>query len=56
MTSPAAAGEQVQLNVISTSGGDVAFDLTGPGGYTAFTDLRRPTPARSRCHPAAATS
>jgi YD repeat-containing protein len=35
-----AAGEQVQLNVISTFGGAVAFDLTGPGGYTAFTNLQ----------------
>ena len=33
-----AAGEQVQLNVLSTSSGAVAFDLTGPGGYTAFTN------------------
>ena len=33
----ASAGEQVQLDVISVSGG-VEFDLTGPGGYTAFTD------------------
>ncbi len=33
-----AAGEQVELNVISTSSGAVAFDLTGPGGYTAFTN------------------
>ncbi len=32
------ASEQVQLSVISTSSDAVAFDLTGPGGYTAFTN------------------
>ena len=33
-----AAGQQVQLHVVNSSGG-VEFDLSGPGGYTAFTDL-----------------
>ncbi len=32
------AGQQVELNVINSSGG-VEFDLSGSGGYTAFTDL-----------------
>ena len=32
------AGQQVQLHVVNSSGG-IDFDLTGPGGYTAFTNL-----------------
>ncbi len=32
------AGQQVELNVLNSTGG-VEFDLTGPGNYTAFTDL-----------------
>ncbi len=32
------AGQQVQLHVTNSSGG-AEFDLSGPGGYTAFTDI-----------------
>ena len=35
----ASANEQVELNVISAAGGNVAFTLTGPGG-TVFTNLQ----------------
>ena len=44
----ASAGEQVQLDVISAAGGNVEFDLTGPGGnglHQPSVQLR----ARSRC-------
>ena len=33
------AGQQVQLDVISTSGG-IQFDLTGPSNQTLFSDLQ----------------
>ena len=37
-TSPARPASRSSFNVINSSGG-VEFDLTGPGGYTAFSDL-----------------
>lgn len=40
----ATAGQQVQFHVNGSSGGGLGFSLTGPGGYTAFTDLGGDSP------------
>jgi YD repeat-containing protein len=37
-TFSAVAGEQVQFNLLNASSSAVLFDLTGPGGYAAFTN------------------
>jgi RHS repeat-associated protein len=38
-TFAAVAGQQVQFDLVNTSGPGLSFTLTGPGGYTAFADL-----------------
>jgi RHS repeat-associated protein len=38
------AGQQVQFNLIGTTSSSLAFTLTGPGGYTAFSDLTTSSP------------
>ncbi len=39
-TFSALAGEQVKFNLVNSSYGSEVFSLTGPGGYTAFSNLQ----------------
>ncbi|HKM52007.1 MAG TPA: hypothetical protein VJY33_01285, partial [Isosphaeraceae bacterium] len=40
----ASAGQQVQFHLLNTSDSGLAFTLTGPNGYAAFTDLSDDSP------------
>ncbi len=35
-----AANQQVQFSLVNVANGDIAFDLTGPNGYTAFSGVK----------------
>ena len=39
-TFSAVAGEQIKFNLVNSTYGSEVFDLTGPGGYTAFSGLQ----------------
>jgi hypothetical protein len=38
-TFSAVAGQQVQFDLVNMSGTGIVFDLTGPGGWTGFSDI-----------------